>query len=214
MRVVRVSHGEAPCGGCDLHPQDRAGVGSSDTGCAASGAGGQERSDYQAQSTPLPGRTGRPGRARGARATDAQPLAAAQLGPVAMEMVRGTLRSAAPVRADSVRRRTSSSSPAATSTITSSWTWSTRRLVSVVLLEVAVEPHQGQLEDVGRQPLDAGVHGLALGRLAHPVVRRVQVGQRPDPAELGAGGAPDLGVGHRRGPCTASPAGRRRSSSP
>ena len=143
-----------------------------------------------------------------------QPLAAAQLGPVATEMVRGTLRSAAPVRADSVRRRTSSSSPAATSTMTSSWTWSTRRLASASLLEVAVEAHQGQLEDVGRQPLDAGVHGLALGRLAQPVVRRVQVGQRPDPAELGAGGAPDLGVGHRLGPCTASPAGRRRSSSP
>ena len=89
------------------------------------------------------------------RAPRRQPLAAAQLGPVAMEMVRGTLRSAAPVRADSVRRRTSSSSPGDTSTMTSSWTWSTSRLASLARLEVAVEPDQGQLEDVGRQALDA-----------------------------------------------------------
>ena len=36
-----VSHGEAPCGRCDLHPQDRAGVSSRNTDCAATGAGGQ-----------------------------------------------------------------------------------------------------------------------------------------------------------------------------
>ena len=38
-----VSHGEAPCGGCDLHPQDRAGVSSRNMVCAATGAGGQGR---------------------------------------------------------------------------------------------------------------------------------------------------------------------------
>ena len=36
-----VSHGEAPCGGCDLQPQDRAGVSLDEYGCAAAGAGGQ-----------------------------------------------------------------------------------------------------------------------------------------------------------------------------
>ena len=36
-----VSHGEAPCGRCDLHPQDRAGVSSRNMDCAATGAGGQ-----------------------------------------------------------------------------------------------------------------------------------------------------------------------------
>ncbi len=40
------------------------------------------------------------------------------------------------------------------------------------VLEVMVQADQGHLEDVGRQPLDPGVHRLALGRLADPVVGR------------------------------------------
>jgi hypothetical protein len=39
-------------------------------------------------------------------------------------------------------------------------------------LERLVDAHQRDLEDVGGETLDAGVHRLALPRLADPPVRR------------------------------------------
>ena len=40
------------------------------------------------------------------------------------------------------------------------------RLSTTVSVSARVESHQGDLEDVGGQALDAGVHGLAFTRLA------------------------------------------------
>jgi len=50
-------------------------------------------------------------------------------------------------------------------------------------LQGSFEPHEGHLEDVGRQTLYAGVHRLALGGLAHAVVGAVQLGKVAAPAE-------------------------------
>ena len=52
------------------------------------------------------------------------------------------------------------------------------------------EAHQGDLEDVGRQPLGAGVHGLALAGLADPVVPRRQLGDLTTTTEQGLRVAP------------------------
>ena len=54
------------------------------------------------------------------------------------------------------------------------------------------------LNRVGGQALDAGVHGLALGRLADLVVGRGQIGKRPPASEGGDRVAGGAGLGHGR----------------
>jgi hypothetical protein len=67
----------------------------------------------------------------------------------------------------------------------------------LVALEGAVEPDEGDLEDVGGEALDAGVHGLALAGLADAEVARQQLGDLAAPAEQRLGVAPLPRFGHR-----------------
>src|SRR5207244_11604727 len=62
------------------------------------------------------------------------------------------------------------------------------------LLERVVETDEGDLEDVGGQPLDAGVHRLALAGLADAVVRRRQLRDLAATADQRLGVAPVAGL--------------------
>ena len=63
-------------------------------------------------------------------------------------------------------------------------------------LERLVDAHQRDLEDVGREALDAGVHRLALARLADPPVGVEQLGDRPPAPEQRLGVADLAGLDH------------------
>ena len=78
-------------------------------------------------------------------------------------------------------------------------------------LEPFVEADQRDLEQVGGETLDAGVHRLALGRLAQLVVGRGEIGQRTTPAERGHRVPGGACLGDRAGPCTRAPRGTQRS---
>jgi hypothetical protein len=65
------------------------------------------------------------------------------------------------------------------------------------LFQGRLDADQGDLEDVGGQALDAGVHGLALARLADAEVGRRQLGDLAAPPEQRLGVAPLAGLGDR-----------------
>ena len=68
-----------------------------------------------------------------------------------------------------------------------------------LVLQRLVEPHDRDLEDVGGQALDAGVHGLALAGLADAVVGDDSSGIMAASAEQRLGVAPVAGLGDRAG---------------
>ncbi len=114
-----------------------------------------------------------------------------------MATLSGTARSAAPVRARSVRAATC---------VGLLGDHVHQDLVvdleheiggETPLLEPGVESDQGQFEQVGGQPLDARVHRLALCRLAHLVVAGGQIGQGPAPSECRHRVAREARLGHR-----------------
>ena len=123
------------------------------------------------------------------------PLASAQELPQAVETSSGTERSAAPVNACSVSAATASSSPAADVDDHLVVDLQDEPAGQAAVVQRLVEPGERHLEQVGGEPLDAGVHGLTLGGLADPVVAVGQLRQRTLAAERGPRVATGPGVG-------------------
>ena len=105
-----------------------------------------------------------------------QPLAAAQLSPQCRVTSRGTLSDAALVKASRITASTRAFSFGGASTTTSSWTWRMSRACSSLGAQLAIQAHERGLEDVGRESLDARVHGLAFGGLTLRPGRRAMSG--------------------------------------
>ena len=151
-----------------------------------------------------------PGDDRAHRASGS--FASAQVVPQATLTSSGTSSSAASRMMSMTSGPTTSRSSSGTSTSTSSWTCSTSLAGHVARPQGIVDADERDLEDVGGEALDAGVHRLALARLADPEVGVGQLRDRPAAAEQRLGVAAHPRLDDRARPCTPSRSGTRRST--
>ena len=113
--------------------------------------------------------------------------------PVLVSTRRGTSRDIAAGIMSWAREVISSSSPGATSKMSSSWTWAVMRDSRTAAVEFVGDVDHCDLDDVGGCPLDGHVHGHAFRSGSITLVRRAQVREVSTPPIQSFGVASHLG---------------------